>query len=270
MSEEEKEVKGKSSKGLFEKIGPILLVVSLILAFGVGVLWQKVSSLEKKGSNPTASGAGNVEAPLSVNNLKNMAKDLKLNTKDFDKCIDDGKYTQKVKDELAYGVKVGVQGTPAFFINGKFLGGAYPYESFKEIIDRELADTGSKNYKDYSDLLQKAYSVDNPEARSFDPTPKEVEIGTSPLTGDQNAKVTIVEFSDFECPYCARHFTQTYPELKTNYIDEGSVRLVFKNYPLAFHQTAQKAAEAAECANEQGKFWEMHDKMFQASAAASQ
>jgi len=268
MSEEEREeIKEKSSKGLFEKLGPVLLVLSIGLAFGVGVLWQKVSNLEKGA--PTAE-TQKAEAPLSVNNLKKIAKDLKLNTKDFAKCLDDGKYAQKVKDDMNEGVKLGVQGTPAFFINGKFLGGAYPFEAFQEIIDKEIAGKGTKNYKDYSDSLQKAYSVDAPEQRSFDPSPKEIVLGNAPVEGDPNAKITIVEFSDFECPYCARHFTQTYPQIKTNYIDKGLVKLVFKNYPLSFHVTAQKAAEAGECANDQGKFWEMHNKMFEASAGASQ
>ena len=174
-----------------------------------------------------------------------------------------------LKQTLNEGMAFGVQGTPAFFINGKFLGGAYPYETFKEIIDKELAGKGSKNYKDYSDTLQKAYSVDNPDQRSFDPNPKDVQVGNAPVLGDQNAAVTIVEVSDFECPYCARHFSQTYPQLKANYIDKGLVKLVFKNYPLSFHQTAQKAAEAGDCANDQGKFWEMYHKMLEATANSS-
>ncbi len=81
-----------------------------------------------------------------------------------------------------------------------------------------------------------------------------------PSAGASNAPVTIVEYSDFECPFCAR----VQPALKKLLGEyEGRVRLVFRNYPLSFHNNAQLAAEAGECANEQGKFWELHDLMFE-------
>lgn len=243
-----------------EKFIPVLVVAAIGLAFFSGTLWQKVKNLEK-GTAVTKTDTTQKAVPLSVENIKKMAKDLKLNEKQFNKCLDDGKYAEVVKNDVAYGQTVGVQGTPAFFINGKFLGGAYPYESFKEIIDLELAGKG-KSIKEYSDTLQKSYAE---TPKGFDITPKQIELGDSPMLGDTNAKITIVEFSDFECPFCARHFTQTYPEIKSNYIDKGIVRLIFKNYPLPFHSSAQKAAEAAECAKEQGKFWEMHDRLFTAS-----
>lgn len=80
------------------------------------------------------------------------------------------------------------------------------------------------------------------------------------IRGDFNAKVTLVEYSDFECPYCEKH----YPTLKKILSDYGKdVRLVYKQYPLSFHPNAQKAAESSECASEQGKFWEYHDKLFE-------
>lgn len=79
------------------------------------------------------------------------------------------------------------------------------------------------------------------------------------IRGDFNAPITLVEFSDFECPFCVRH----YPTLNKIFSDyEGKVRLVYKHFPLGFHPNAQKAAEASECADEQGKFWEYHDKLF--------
>jgi protein-disulfide isomerase len=78
--------------------------------------------------------------------------------------------------------------------------------------------------------------------------------------GSKNAKVTLVTFSDFECPYCGR-FYPTVKEIMKQYGDK--VRVVFKHFPLSFHKNAQKAAEASECAAEQGKFWQMHDKIFE-------
>jgi len=80
-----------------------------------------------------------------------------------------------------------------------------------------------------------------------------------PSRGPTNAAVTIVEFSDFQCPYCGREYP-VIERLMKEY--EGKLRLVFRHYPLDFHPFAQKAAEAAACAQDQGKFWELHDKMF--------
>lgn len=83
------------------------------------------------------------------------------------------------------------------------------------------------------------------------------------VMGSEDAPVTIIEFSDYECPFCSRFYTQTMPSLKKNYIDTGKAKIVFRDFPLGFHSFAQKAAEATECAAEQGKFWEMHDKLFE-------
>jgi protein-disulfide isomerase len=83
------------------------------------------------------------------------------------------------------------------------------------------------------------------------------------VKGDPDAPVTIVEFSDFECPFCTRFFTQTLPAITEQYIDTGKVKFIYRDFPLSFHPNAQKAAEAAECAEDQGKFWEMHDMLFE-------
>ncbi len=80
--------------------------------------------------------------------------------------------------------------------------------------------------------------------------------------GDADAPVTIVEWSDYECPFCARFYDQTLGQIQTEYIDKGLVKLVYRDFPLGFHANAQKAAEAAECAGEQGKYFDMHDALF--------
>lgn len=81
--------------------------------------------------------------------------------------------------------------------------------------------------------------------------------------GAVDAPVTIVEYSDFQCPYCARYVSETYPQIKEQYVDTGQVRYIFRHFPLQFHSEALPAAQAAECAGEQGKFWEMHDALFE-------
>jgi protein-disulfide isomerase len=90
-----------------------------------------------------------------------------------------------------------------------------------------------------------------------------MSVGDGPALGKRDAPVTIVEFSDYQCPFCKKHFTNTLSALKTKYIDAGKVRYVFRDFPLdTIHPFARKAAEAAHCAGEQGKFWDMHDAMF--------
>ncbi len=86
------------------------------------------------------------------------------------------------------------------------------------------------------------------------------------LKGSEDAPVLIEEWSDFECPFCTRWYQQTLPQIEEQYIKTGKVKLVYKDFPLSFHANAQKAAEAGKCALEQGKFWEMHDKIFDSSA----
>jgi len=97
------------------------------------------------------------------------------------------------------------------------------------------------------------------------PEPQEVVVSMNddPVKGDLNAPVTIIEFSDFQCPYCGRFFKSTLTEIERDYIKTGKVRYVFRDFPLDFHKQAPKASEAANCAGEQGKYWEMHDKLFE-------
>jgi protein-disulfide isomerase len=90
--------------------------------------------------------------------------------------------------------------------------------------------------------------------------PRKAVDASGPSRGPADAKIVIVEFADFECPYCSRGLEAVNDVLKTY---EGKVRFVFKHYPLSFHPKAPRAAAAAVCANEQGKFWEMHDALFE-------
>jgi protein-disulfide isomerase len=84
------------------------------------------------------------------------------------------------------------------------------------------------------------------------------------LQGDAKAPVTIIEYSDFQCPYCGRFVQDAYPQIEANYIKTGKAKLIFKDFPLSFHPYAQKAAVAGKCVLEQGndKFWKYHDAVF--------
>ena len=90
-----------------------------------------------------------------------------------------------------------------------------------------------------------------------------LNINGAPFLGNKHAKVTLVEFSDFQCPFCARHSQQTLPAIVKDYIDAGKVKYVLRDFPIsALHPHAEKLHEAAHCAGEQGRYWEMHDRLF--------
>lgn len=102
-------------------------------------------------------------------------------------------------------------------------------------------------------------------AQQYPSNPVKVSIAGDPILGDKNAELTLVEFSDYECPFCKKTFTELLPELKKDYIDTGKLRLVYKDLPLPFHQNAAKEAEAAQCAKDQGgdvAYFKYHDQIF--------
>lgn len=98
----------------------------------------------------------------------------------------------------------------------------------------------------------------------------EVGIDDDAMLGDKNAPVTIIEFSDFQCPFCRKFWEGTLPQIKKEYVDTGKARFVYRDFPLDFHPGAEPAAEAAECAEEQDKFWEFHDRVFAEQAKQGQ
>jgi protein-disulfide isomerase len=115
-------------------------------------------------------------------------------------------------------------------------------------------------------------TVNQPLAGTNDPIAppsapvKPVDEKTDHIKGAKNAKVTLIEYSDFECPFCLRH-EDSLKQALADYPND--VRVVYRHFPLSFHPEAQKAAEASECAAKQGKFWEMHEEIFKANAAGT-
>ncbi len=91
----------------------------------------------------------------------------------------------------------------------------------------------------------------------------DLEITGAPAKGRPDAKLVVVEFSDFECPFCGRYTRETMPQVERDYVDTGKIMYVFRHFPLErLHPLALRASEAAECANQQGKFWPMHLQLF--------
>ena len=237
-------------------------VITLFLIF----MTVKVMTLETKlkTAGTAANPQAQQESPISVANLKKYAGELRLNTGKFNKCLDSGSKKAEIDKSISFGSSVGVQGAPGFFINGQFLAGAFPFPLFKEIIDKQIDGTASSDCTAYSTDLQKYCS--DPKNLSFNPEAKEVDVKGLTADGSKNAKVTIVEFSDFECPFCIRAYP-TVKQILSTY--KNDVKLFYKQFPLTqIHPNAQKAAEASLCAADQGKFWEWHNKIFELEAKA--
>jgi protein-disulfide isomerase len=145
----------------------------------------------------------------------------------------------------------------AFYTENQARIGNRPKEQIAPQIRDYLAQQReTEAYQSFIDALESEAEV------SYDIEPYRVDVASAdaPSHGPANAPVTIVEFSDFECPFCSR-VVPTLDQVKENYGDK--VRIVFRQFPLAMHPNAQKAAEASLCADDQDKFWQMHDLMFE-------
>jgi protein-disulfide isomerase len=132
----------------------------------------------------------------------------------------------------------------------------------KEIADlrRELAEI-KKELAEMKALLQRT-----PPPRTPMGSQAKVSIGGRPTQGAPDAPITMVEFSDYQCPYCKRFVSVVFPTIKKDYIDTGKLKYVFRDFPIpALHPQAPKAHEAAHCAGEQNRYWEMHDILFENS-----
>ncbi|WP_309889081.1 thioredoxin domain-containing protein [Archangium sp.] len=200
--------------------------------------------------------------------LERYAEELKLDMGKFKAAMDSGKFRGKVEADAAAGASVGANGTPTFFVNGREFVGAQPFESFKRVIDEEMARAdkllaaGTKRDGLYAKLIEEGLKTAPQAAQGqaqAEPAVQNIEVGNAPSRGPKNAPVTIVAYSDFECPFCSR-VVPTLKQLEEEY--KGKIRVAFKHQPLNFHQNAKPAAMASMAAHEQGKFWEYHDKLF--------
>jgi protein-disulfide isomerase len=223
--------------------------------------------------------------PLDDAAIERAASDLGLDLRSFDadrtgSAVADLARSQALADHL------GVHGTPSFFINGRRLVGAQPIEQFRAIIDERLAaaralvGSGVRAQDVYAQTVANgAERVEEPagdhgpgcggdgeckggeggDAPAIGDTVEKVPTDGAASRGPSRAPITIVEFADYECPFCAR------AEAIVHAVEQahpGEVRFFFKNLPLPFHTHARLMARAAVAADAQGHFWEMHDRLF--------
>ena len=205
--------------------------------------------------------------------FEKYATEIGCNIDKWKAALASGKYKAEIQAEQAEAAQFGARGTPSFFINGRPLSGAQPFDSFKKVIDEEILaanraiKAGVAPSQVYAALLKEAKTGTGgpqapnrpPQAPQVDNNVYKVPVGHSPQKGPATAQVTIIQVSDFQCPFCSR-VEPTIDQVVKEY--GNKVRVVWKNNPLPFHDHAMDAAEAAMAANEQGKFWPMHDLMF--------
>jgi len=231
---------------------------------------------------------------LTDDNFKKWAKEIGLDAAKFEADLKDPEIAKAVDRDQAMANGLGVSGTPGFFVNGINLSGAQPIENFKKIIDEQITKANDEMGKGAkaADLHEKLTRANNPSqadnlmnwvfkgqpvpagaapAAAAGEAPKRPAADTStvwkvqlhgkePSKGAADALVTVVEFTDFQCPFCSKA-RNALDDIQKNYGDK--VRIVFKNLPLDFHKNAIGAAEAALCAGDQGKFWEMEKLLFE-------
>ena len=200
---------------------------------------------------------------LETADLEAVGQALGLDAKKVDDAINNHKWKKQIDEDNALSQSVQASGTPHFFINGRRLVGAQPFDKFKPIIDEEITKAQAllakgTSQKDLYEALQKAASEGPPMEKK--PMPS---IAGAPWKGNKNAKVTVVEFSDFQCPFCSR-VEPTVAQVMKDYGDK--IKFVWRNMPLPMHADAPLAAQAAlEAYKQKGDagFWKMHDTLYQ-------
>jgi protein-disulfide isomerase len=209
---------------------------------------------------------------LLERDLVARAEELGLDAAAFARELQSGTYRDEVDRQLAVGARLGVRGTPNFFINGRNVRGAQPYEVFRAAVEEELSAAEGLLQQDltrgqiYQRRRDANLAEDEEEAVAAQPArpaePSTFAAAGLPSTpyfrGPDDALVTIVEFTDYQCPYCSRANATVDELLAAN----DDVRVVIRHNPLAFHQRADEAAAAAVAAAQQGMFWEYHDILF--------
>jgi protein-disulfide isomerase len=210
---------------------------------------------------------------LSPAKYEAWAKEIGLDSKQFQSALSSAQSKARIEEDMKLGNSVGAAGTPTMFVNCRQVVGAKSFAELKTVVDQEIARAdelikgGTKLDGAFYDRICERNVGSAVAAAGPTAAPIQVDIRPDdPAKGNARAAVTIVAFSDFQCPFCAQA-EPTLTEAARVYGDK--VRFVWKHQPLAMHPNAMPAALAAEAAREQGKFWEMHDKLFANQASLS-
>lgn len=232
----------------------VLMLAFFFAGFITGSLWTENKMLKTGAAPQAALPAGQAAAPtgpdLSIPALVAKGEVLGVDADDLQSCIDSSETAPDVAADFEGGQAGGVSGTPGtiVFVDGKpaeLISGALPYTDVKAVVDKYVGGA------------------------AIDPT-LQAEVAQAPVVakgehyrGAANAKIVLVEYSDFECPFCQR-FHPTMVQLLEEYPQD--VAWVYRHYPLSFHPSAQKAAEASECVAklaDNETFWSFADSLYE-------
>ncbi|MEI7578637.1 MAG: thioredoxin domain-containing protein [bacterium] len=276
---------------------PFAIVISGIFI----ALSLVIGSNMNRTTQVDASGCSSSDNRLSEGCLIKYATDLKLNKEKFSSCLKSKKFDDKIAADLNNGSEMGIDGTPTLFLakeedgklQGFYIGATMPYDTLSSVLDyattndlkttlqywKDQQNNDLENLKieanDYyqsseggsltGDALQQAVDkilVQRQQQNETKYVIKDMLIKDSFSIG--NGKVILVEFSDYECPYCKQFAQDTLVKVKKEYVDKGKVKFVFKDFPLEkLHASARLAANAARCAGDQKQYFEYYDVLFE-------
>jgi protein-disulfide isomerase len=207
------------------------------------------------------------QANMSPETLRAWAVEAGVGKDALEEGLGKKLWKPKVERDVVQARRLGVEGTPGSFVNGVAIPGAQSFDNFKSIVDDELTkaaslvERGIERDKVYTRLASANFTRkdDDAQAAAEAKDVYKVPAGTAPVRGSATAQVTIIEFSDFQCPFCKRA-EATLGRIRREYRDK--VRLLWRDMPLASHQRAEAAAELARAARAQkgdAGFWTVHD-----------
>lgn len=285
----------KKNAKVFLNAGSILLG-GIILSCAIYFSANGVSLPEKETATETDCSGDN---RLEDGCYDKYAQDLGLDLNQFQECVEEEKYFDIIDKEIAAGEKYGVTGTPSFYVGtGRgdrfqafYVGGVrlqelelltekmeldgieaaseywqlYLSNSIQEyessILEYYASEQGGSLTGDELDNAVKDYIAGELERIKTDSVVQNMEVGNGKILGD--GEIVLLEFSDYECPYCLGFAQEALEEIKKAFVDTGKARYIYRDFPLEnIHPKARSAANAARCAGEQDKYFEYHDKLF--------
>lgn len=234
----------------------ILVVLLVVAAFFIGYLWNKVKTMEEVGGGGgnAGNGAANAPSPSAQPSggatASSVASKIGLDESEFQNCLNSEEAAQTVEDQATTGIDSGVRGTPGNIVLDNQTGsawlipGALPFTDFTDILDSVLAGESPANQQEASDVTP---------IQDYDY-----------VRGDSNARITLIEYSDYDCPFCSR-FHPTAQQLVDEY--NGQLSWVYRQFPLdSIHPNAREKSIGAICAGSIGggdAFWAYTDAMFE-------
>lgn len=231
----------------------ILILLLIVASFAIGALWFKGQDTLKTDTNKNDKTTVDLKnKQIEISDLPLIAKEIGLDVDAFQTCLDNKETTEAVQSDYKGGLNAGITGTPGTIVlntqtgQAKLLTGALPYENVREVIDAMLGTEDTTTL----DALE--------NVTEFEPINE-----TDHIKGNEDAKIVLIEYSDFECPFCQK-FHLTMLQILNDY--ENDIAWVYRHFPLdAIHKKARPFAIASECAYSQkgnDAFWKMSDIFF--------